>query len=77
MEWINESKKLYWRNIKYASYTNKQQQLNPFKVNLQNLKPAEETDCPKCGQDSDTSFITLHHFITIESQGSEPLDILS
>ena len=33
-EWINESKKLYWRTIMYANYTNKQQQLNPFKVNL-------------------------------------------
>ena len=31
-----------------------------FKVHLQKLKLAEETDCPKCGQDSDTAF----HFLT-------------
>ena len=30
-----------------------------FKVHLQKLKLAEETDCPKCGQDSDTAF----HFL--------------
>ena len=36
----------------------------PFKVHLQKLKLVEETDCPKCGQDSDTSlhYITTCHY---------------
>ena len=90
-EWINDSKELYWRNIKYANHTKtfiKELNINfdaplicfersmirnilavitghgPFKVHLQKLKLAEETDCPKCGQDSDTSlhYITTCHY---------------
>ena len=36
----------------------------PFKIHLQKLKLAEETDCPKCGQDSDTAlhYITSCHY---------------
>ena len=108
-EWINDSKELYWRNIKYANHTKtfiKELNINfdaplicfersmirnigksgragcrpkshfyrnilalitghgPFKVHLQKLKLAEETDCPKCEQDSDTSlhYITTCHY---------------
>ena len=45
----------------------------PFKIHLQKLKLAEETDCPKCGQDSDTA---LHYIISCHftrRQGSKPI----
>ena len=44
----------------------------PFKVHLQKLKLAEETDCLRCGQDSDTAY-ALHNIMSL-LQGSEPLD---
>ena len=45
----------------------------PFKVRLQKLKLVEETDCLRCGQDSDTA---LHYILTSRKarQGSTSLD---
>ena len=40
----------------------------PFKVDLQTLKLAKETDCPKCGQDSSTA---LHNIMLLLQGGKD------